>query len=82
MPRIRRVNAATRSTSSASRRAYFIFGSVCLIRADAGPRVLLQPRQAAAGTLSTVYWLALLSVPSSDQSIGTETGAPGRARVE
>ena len=31
-------------------------------------------------TLATVYWLALLRLPNSSQSIGTDTGAPGRAR--
>src|SRR5687767_12587184 len=34
------------------------------------------------GRLRTVYWLADLRVFSSSQAIGTETGAPGRARVE
>src|SRR5665213_63096 len=57
------------------------FGSACLTRAMAA-QGSLRWRLSRAGRLSTVYWFAHLSVPSSDQLMGVDTGAPGRARVE
>ena len=57
---------------------YLNFGSVCRQRPIAAhgssPRRLIR-----AGRLSTVNWFEALSAPSSDQSIGVDTGAPGRA---
>src|ERR1039458_7509118 len=60
---------------------YANFGSTC------GQRPILaqgslRRRASRAGRLSTVYWLAPLSAPSSAHSIGVETGGPGRARGE
>src|ERR1019366_7964982 len=59
---------------------YANFGSFCLKRPILA-QGSLRRRPSRTGRLSTVYWLAPLSAPSSDHSIGVETGAPGRARV-
>src|SRR5438270_5266312 len=66
---------------SAVRRFYFGLGKDCLTRAivaHGSPR----RRESRCIKFCTVYWFAAFKPLNSDQSIGTDTGAPARARVE
>jgi len=78
---LRRFNAAAGSRFPAPPANYLSFGRVCLTRPMPAHGSFLS-RDRRCITLPTVYWLALLRLPSSSQSIGTDIGAPGRARVE
>src|ERR1700749_3862748 len=78
--RTRRMGPHLRGDDSRRRRNYLNFGRACFIRPIVAHGSLRPDRRCI--TFFTVYWFALLSELNSDQSIGTETGAPGRARVE
>src|SRR5258708_29954389 len=59
---------------------YLNFGNDCLVR----PMVAqgsFRRREMRCIRFCTVYWSADFRLPSSDHSIGTDTGAPGRPRA-
>ena len=62
-------------------RNYLKAGSFCFTR-PIPAHGHLRSRASRWAKFFTVNWSALFSAPSSDQSIGVDTAAPGRARVE